>query len=474
MVNMSVYYAKRALIIAASVLLLACDEQAPDSNTETSDNGSVTAPATPEEKARQQALADEAESLRYLQEQGRMAQTAADTPTPTAMESVRAPQPRAISRAPTGRAPGDYSFTPPPPPPVSAAGQRLNLDPATAPRFEVTPRQWPASVDKPHITLWPQDKLAAFSLTIDDNHVQDHPFWFEVAEQYGWNWTWFVVVNQTGWGAHDHWGHWRKVMDKGHSAQSHTYSHLCDALFYTYREYRQSQATIEQNLQGAQSLSVAYPFGISTNKAGSPCEDLDTARTQNSRQEASRHFLAARNAYGALSPVAQLDYLSVPSISSARNFFNEDANWAYFDSIFDPNSRNYRTWYVVHYHGLYQDSDKADVRKMLAHIKQREADVWVGKFVDVAKYGQQYATASLRNVQSAANRLQFEVTDEMNDQWFDQPLTIKLRLPEGWNNGTVRVQQAGRTATGQVVQHNGQAYALVDAVPDRGAVVVSF
>ncbi len=61
----------------------------------------------------------------------------------------------------------------------------------------------------------------------------------------------------------------------------------------------------------------------------------------------------------------------------------------------------------------------------------------------------------------------------MNDAWFDEPLAVKLRLPDGWS-GSVGATQDGAAIPARVVQLEGQAYALVDAVPDRGLVVVEF
>lgn len=368
---------------------------------------------------------------------------------------------------------GDYSFQSPPASPVSRPGQLLNLPAVTSPRFAVTDRVWPGSAGELSLAMWSQDKLAAFSVTIDDNHVKDHAFWYEMADLYGWKWTWFVIANQVGWAAHDHWGHWQEALDKGHDIQTHTYSHLCDALFYTYREYRQSQAVINQSLDGAKVVTMAYPFGINSNKNGSPCAPLDTERTANDRDEAAKHFLAVRDVYGALSHPGRIDFMKVPSVSSARNFFDVSRPWAHFDSVFDATSANYRTWYSAHYHGLYNDTQKDEVRDVLAHVKAKEADVWAGTFTEIAKYAQEYASADFSGVQSSANSVRFELKDEMNDDWFDQPLTVKVRLPDGWS-GSVSATQAGAGLTSDTVQHNGSTYALVDVVPDRGLVVVNF
>lgn len=449
----------RISLLALALSLSACNDQSTQQASQTQ-----TLAQTLEAEDQQAALYDQADSLWYLENQRAQRLAAGESPE-TFMQSTPLQSKREV---------GDYSFTQPPAPPVSRAGQLLNLpDPGTIPRFTVSGLQWPANVGDLSIAMWAKDKVAAFSLTIDDNHVQDHAFWYEMAEQYGWKWTWFLIANQIGWSSADHWGHWQKALDKGHEVQSHGQTHLCDALFYTYREYRQSQVEIERNLANAQVRTLAYPFGINTDKKGSPCEPLISERTKNSRAEAAKYFLAVRDVYGALSNPAKIDYMKVPSVSSARNFLNPQAPWAYFDSVFNPASANYRTWYVVHYHNLPTDAAKNEVRQVLAHLKATEDKVWVAPFTQVAKYGQEYASAKLVNVQKAANQLSFELKDQMNDTWFNEPLTLKLRLPDGWN-GTLTVQQNAANREVRTVVNQGKTYAVFEVIPDRGLVTVTY
>lgn len=449
-------------LLALTLSLAACNEQ-----TTQPLNQTPTMASTLEAEDQQAALYDQADSLWYLENERAKRLAAGESPT-SLMQTTPLPTLQ------TKREPGDYSFTSPPAPPVSRAGQLLNLpDPGSVPRFTVTGLQWPAQVGDLSISMWAQDKLAAFSLTIDDNHVQDHAFWYEMAEQYGWRWTWFLIANQIGWSSADHWGHWQRALDQGHEVQSHGQTHLCDALFYTFREYRQSQVEIERQLANAQVRTLAYPFGMHTDKRGSPCEPLTSERTKNSRAEAAKYFLAGRDVYGALSHPAKLDYMKVPSVSSARNFFNPQAAWAYFDSVFNPASANYRTWYVVHYHNLPNDTAKNEVRQVLAYLQTVEDKVWIAPFTQVAKYGQEYASAKLVNLQKTANSVSFELKDQMNDLWFNQPLTLKLRLPDGWA-GVLTVEQQAVNRQVRTLAYQGGVYALFEVIPDRGVVTVKY
>lgn len=448
-------------LMALALSLSACNDQ----TTQATQTGQMKPLSqTLQEEDRQAALYDQADSLWYLENER----------TKRLAEGEKKPESLIQTTPQFKREPGDYSFTEPPIPPLSKAGQLLNLpDPGTTPRFIVNGLQWPANVGDLSISMWAKDKIAAFSLTIDDNHVQDHAFWYDMSAQYGWKWTWFLIANQIGWSSADHWGHWQKAVDKGHDVQSHGQTHLCDALFNTFREYRQSQVEIERSLANVKVRALAYPFGINTDKRGSPCEPLTSDRTKNSRAEAAKYFLAVRDVYGALVNPAKIDYLKVPSVSSARNFLNPQAPWAYFDSVFNPASANYRTWYVVHYHNLPNDTAKNEVRQVLAHLQEVEDKVWIAPFTQVAQYGQEYATAQLTNVQRTANSVSFQLKDQMNDTWFDQPLTLKMRLPDAWN-GSLSVKQNSVSRAGRTVVNQGKTYALFEVVPDRGLVTVTY
>lgn len=58
----------------------------------------------------------------------------------------------------------------------------------------------------------------------------------------------------------------------------------------------------------------------------------------------------------------------------------------------------------------------------------------------------------------------------MKDDIFDYPLTVKVRLPDGWKSA--KATQGGKSVPVRFVSHDGAPYALVEAVPDKGMVAV--
>ena len=321
----------------------------------------------------------------------------------------------------------------------------------------VPDRIWPVRPEQPVVCFWRDDKLAAFSLTIDDNHVQDHAFWLEAGAARGWRWTWFIIAGRVGkpgpWGT---WDNWRALRAAGHDVQSHSMYHLDPRQaepLNIEQEYAEAQRLIEQQIPGARCLTLAYPNGYV------PPNDADLA---------ARYYLACRGVKGMPNPPCGLSYREVNSVSAAAGFAEPETHWASFAGYLNPaRPGKYRGWYCCHFHGLTDDL-KTRVKEMLAILERHQAEVWVAPFREVAQYGQQRDAAVLTVREGPENGLLVELTDGLSDASFDQPLTIKVRLPDEWDSALAG--QGEQALPLQLIPHEGALYALVPVVPDRGPV----
>jgi chitin deacetylase len=125
-------------------------------------------------------------------------------------------------------------------------------------------------------------------------------------------------------------------------------------------------------------------------------------------------------------------------------------------------------------HGKTAEEKQAAIAGVTAEIENLVAHrgrIWIDTFTAVAKYGQERDSAMLRTVTSTPERIELRLVDRMRDDIFDQPLMIKVRLPDTWTAVTAR--QGAAAIAAQWVPHEGKPYALVRAVPDRGAVVLT-
>jgi hypothetical protein len=94
------------------------------------------------------------------------------------------------------------------------SNQLLNLsETPLKPRFKVTDRVWPATVGEASICLWNDDKLAAFSITIDDNPANDVEWWLEKSKEMDIPLTWFLISSKVGkYSGPDKWDLWKVVV----------------------------------------------------------------------------------------------------------------------------------------------------------------------------------------------------------------------------------------------------------------------
>ncbi len=342
--------------------------------------------------------------------------------------------------------------------------QHHHLPPVETPRFEVTDRVWPERPGDAHVCLWKDDRLCALSITIDDNCAPDHAWWIEQGKKYGWKFTWFVITERAGTGGYwGTWDGWTNLRQLGHDVQSHTVTHLHfgdegrtdDEIKDIDTEYAVSIRQIEENLKGHRCAVLAYPGGKNSHL--------------NDREVAAKYYIGARGTVGHINRANQIDYLNTSSIGGINI---GGAPWSEFNNLLDPaqyRGRGYRGWYCTHFHGVKEDR-RQELSEKLDYIKQREDQVWVGLFREVVMYGQQRDTAKLKMLDSRNGEIRFIPSDDMDDTLFDFPLTIKVRLPDGWK--TVRATQAGVPVEVCLSEHDGGRFALVQAVPDKGEVAL--
>ena len=156
------------------------------------------------------------------------------------------------------------------------------------------------------------------------------------------------------------------------------------------------------------------------------------------REIVSKYVIAARGTSGVPDTADKIDYLCT----------NSGGGVATVEMLIDGKTEKgpkwlpsktwlKRGWAVVLYHLVHHGRGaeeqnasaakvEADVREMASH-KDR---LWIGRFEDVARYGQERDTAKLSCVLKG-DKIAVSVTDDMKDDVFDFPLTVKVRLPDG-------------------------------------------
>lgn len=325
---------------------------------------------------------------------------------------------------------------------------------------------WTSVPGEAAVCMWKDDKLAALSITIDDNNASNVEWWLEAAEKYQVPLTWFIITGEVEIkkSVRGTWDLWSKVLNKGHAIESHTVTHLSAANdMATWKgvawEYAGAQEQIAANLGGRKALFLAYPGGKNSGL--------------NDPAVAAKYYLAARGTKGMPNGATGIDYLNVNAMSKARlGGGGGGGDWANLNNILDKSlyqGRQYGGWAVLLHHYVKPPYDM--ILPQLDFYAANRERIWGGLFGDVARYGQERDTSALTVKESTAKRIVLSLTDKMDDRYYDFPLTVKVRLPEGWL--AVAAQQDGKPAESRIIEHDGGRYALVQIVPDRGDVVLA-
>lgn len=345
--------------------------------------------------------------------------------------------------------------------PLAAASQERSQLPNLATvsvknRVPVGPPSWPAKPGEAEVCLWKDDKIAALSITIDDNTAPDVEEWIKRAKPLEFPLTWFIISGHVGTGVYwGTWESWQKVLDTGYDVQSHTVTHLGnigEGWAGIDWEYDQSQKDIQAHLKDHEVHFLAYPGGKNA--------------VANDPAVAAKYYMAARGTTGTINPPGRIWYLNVNAMSGAT-LDKPEVPYSYVPNILDPKSQFYRGWAVILFHKV---NEWSKAQAFLDFYAAHKEDVWACTFGDGATYGQERDTAKLTLVENSEDKIRLALSDDMDDKLFNAPLTLKVRVPDKWR--TIVARQGEKPIPVQLLEHEGGRFAIVEAAPDAGEISV--
>ncbi|MEP2280158.1 alpha/beta hydrolase fold domain-containing protein [Maribacter sp.] len=340
------------------------------------------------------------------------------------------------------------------------------LEEATTPRFNLTDKIWEQNIGDASVSLWNDDKLSAFSITIDDNYENDIPFWIEQQKIFSFNFTWFVITEAEQKYNVKNWALFNELAKTGNAIQGHDdrnwYEDKAKGInFPSIKNYNnrlnRTISKIEKNIDNQKCLTYAYPWG------------------EGNENEAGKHFIASRGVIGRLNNANQINFKQVRSISNPHIYENDSTRNHYILPLLDKtstleNKNYYRGWGSTHFHEVSAlDSQKKTV-EFLNYLKEKEDKLWIGTFPDIAKYAQEYATHSIHVDSVSETQIHITLKDEMRDDIYDYPLTVKVRLANNWIS--LYASQSGSEIASEIIEYNNNNYALIKAVPDSGQIIL--
>ncbi len=347
----------------------------------------------------------------------------------------------------------------------------------TSPRFINIEKKWPEKPGDADVCLWADDKVAAWSIEIDDNQGPDITWWEDQAKARGGSSavpiTWFVITGRVG----DNsigatWDIFKRLQDEGFHVESHTvthFYHLDPGWQGVEWDYSQSIKDLDANLPNHATHFLAYPGGANPNP--------------NDRDLAAKYYMSARGTQGTPVAANMIDYLNVngyhPVIGNPKAGWCDPTNVLVEKNANAGLQRYYRGWTNMFWHGVnhkpgaspMDSASEAAITAVLDWTVAHKDELWGGFYGDVAMYGQERDTATLATTSSAADKITLSLTSRMDPALYTFPLTVKVHLPDAWGTAA-KATQGGKPADVSVIDHDNAHFALVKAVPGAGDITL--
>ena len=321
------------------------------------------------------------------------------------------------------------------------------------------------------IAQWFDDKKAAVSVNFDDNLPGQLSTALPILIAKGVKATFFVITNT----ASTQWADLQAAINAGNEVGSHSATHplnlnppaLTPQQIET--ELKDSHDAILTNLTGQTSLCISWPFG----KGGGGNDSVV-------RRIAKKYYFAARNTtagttYGDAYTHFQNSYFS----TFGRNYYLQSGGVLMTSTTSKIDIGTCLTeiiklngWFSPYYHAVNQAGGYNNITTELFQqhidtIAKRSNDVWITTVGRASKYHHERNAGAVSLVATAENATNWtlQLTDNLDNAVYDQPLTILLSIP-GFGVETITQNQKliPFTPVADIIRFN--------ALPDGGDIVI--
>ncbi|MEW5815095.1 MAG: polysaccharide deacetylase family protein [Spirochaetota bacterium] len=326
------------------------------------------------------------------------------------------------------------------------------------------------------IAPWYGFRSAACSITFDDGTLDQFLVGFPELETRHIRATFFIITAPRDVGVWNDsgtkrilfsWHQARILALAGHEIASHSQTHvdLTQEGALVEDELRDSAAKLKAEIPQAPGLVFGWPYWRST---------------ESSRTIAKKYFIAARSGSGLVKQYLEKnggipkkspdDFFQINSLG----FHTSDtpASW----QLVGEKALSQGGWIIVSFHGIdngrlpkdalgWQAMPVKTFSSILDYIQHK--DFWVAPFGKVYRYIRERDQAKLSARTYKKEKLRVAITTELDTSVYDQPLTVKIRLPSKWER--VTVSQGDR-----ILEHvsSDDGYIVIDAIPGQSDIII--
>jgi peptidoglycan/xylan/chitin deacetylase (PgdA/CDA1 family) len=252
---------------------------------------------------------------------------------------------------------------------------------------------------------------------------------------------------------------------RGYEFASHTVTHprlaVLDDTNLIY-ELEKSRQDILDHLGFKHTFSVECPYGTENQRA----VDYALQRYQVARNHMPDPFVDDLDRWNTMDPaVSQNEYVRWQRGPLTKTPMESIKSWV------DNSAARDNVWLVLVSHGVdgigWEPKTGAEIKEYLGYMKSNEDRLWIATFQDVTKYMRERMHGAVHSyVEGEA--ISVVLRDDLTDESYDLPLTLKTSVPPAWQ--VVEVRQGRRTVRVNATQDHGSSYVSYQAVPNAEVV----
>ena len=264
------------------------------------------------------------------------------------------------------------------------------------------------------------------------------------------------------------WNQVKQYAREGYEFASHTVTHAHLAILDTANmayELKKSKEEIMDHLGPIYTFSAEVPFGIEdprVMKFGFPIyEALRNLMPEPYMKEINRGY---KDQPGQ----SHKEYVQWQRGPLAKTEMNLMKSWV------DTSLAHANIWLVLVFHGIdnigWEPTSHEKLKEYFQYIKNREDNIWVAPFGEVARYVRERMDAKVETKISGKGKITVKLTESLKHNTYNEPLTLKTYLPSGWKKAEVRTQGGMKEILSQKDQRG--TFILYQAVPGNGSIKI--
>ncbi|MGB8705923.1 MAG: polysaccharide deacetylase family protein [Gillisia sp.] len=254
---------------------------------------------------------------------------------------------------------------------------------------------------------------------------------------------------------------------KGYEIASHTVTHAHLAILDTANmgyELRKSKEEIRKHLGERSTFSAEVPFGIEDPRVmeyGFPIYNaLRNSMPEPWMKEINR-------GYKDLPGNSDKEYVQWQRGPLSKTPMSLMKSWV------DTSLKHDNIWLVLVFHGIddigWEPTSHEKLQEYFSYI-QNQKNVWVATFGDVARYVRERMAAKVEG-KFYNNKITIKLTDSLDNNINDEPLTLKTYVPSQWEK--VNLKTHNQMQELQTQQDEKGTFVLYQALPDKGTIEIS-